>query len=269
MCGIIVMFKKDLDWAEDLWMRLEHRGTDSFGYYGRTREGRFIWDKWIYNPEIKSLPMEWVILHNRWASVGGKSNYDIAHPIVRKKTYLIHNGTKRELYYSIRPAKSDTDAISIIYHQLRNKEDIFQYLDDVGVIFLYDKKNKRIIFHRDKSRPLYINPDFKIIASEPIIAGRWRMIEPQEMIIPEEDFNLEYLLDNLILNKKEIKMTIKADFGVCSSCFQEKIIEPSIENGTICPHCYYTEEYKKKKYEKGNKIEIYDDLHSDIYKSYI
>jgi len=240
MCGIVGMFDDvNKSRLESYWIYLEHRGYDSYGIVGKTNKDRIKTVKSLYDKNVleKVNNFKWVIAHNRWASIGDKNSLELAHPVINKGIYIIHNGTKKSLYETINGAKSDTQAIVKLYSDLKVKQNIFKYLDNTGVIFIIDTHNNKIVFHKDKTRPLYINTELKMFSSEPIDKGTWQMISPQNRVYSLKDFNFEIFTKKLNLEKKVLRLeNLKIDF--CEYCEEFKILGSSKH---ICPHCDYTD----------------------------
>ena len=247
MCGIIGKFggisNKDLLFY---WEALSHRGIDSYGIMGIKKKNRkqlvmskgLLEDGALKNQKLKNF--RWILAHNRKASIGGAVSLKIAHPVGENGVYVIHNGTRKELYSAVWSSKSDTHAIWIIYSRLQDKNNIFDFLHGTGIVFIADIHRKKIFFHRDDSRTLYYCPERKLIASEPIDTGSWQMVEEQEKVFHLLKFEEEW--DKKIkLNNKKITLKTMA-VGVCQACMTDKILE---EGKDICPDCEYQGKGKK------------------------
>ena len=248
MCGIVGKFGslgyKELEFY---WDMLNHRGNDSFGtavYNNKTQKlftyKALIESSFERNKEINYA--DWIIAHNRWASIGGKSDIKLAHPVAVKGVYIIHNGTKRSLYESIKSAKSDTHAIGLIYTKLADKSDILEFLNGSGVCFIIDKNEDRIIFHKDKSRTLYYSKDLQMFASEPIEVGKWQMVQEQNRILSMSAFK-ETWNKKIKLQKNVFELTKNITIDICPVCFKEKLMN---EADGRCPDCVYQNKKEEK-----------------------
>jgi len=249
MCGIVGSFggirKKDLLFY---WDMLSHRGLDSYGVIVKTQDkiiaAKSLWD----DKAIKNINLQvadWIIAHNRKSSIGGIS-IDLAHPISNKTTLVIHNGTNRNLYMSVKSAKSDTHAIALIFNKLKRKKDIFDFLNDIGVVWIIDENERRIYFHKDKSRTLYYCIERNLFASEPIDIGTWQMIDNQEMVLDLDKFEIDFV-KNVKLEKKKVELK-NIKIGFCSTCGQEKLMEEGVYK---CPDCIYRNKKKTTSITKG------------------
>ena len=265
MCGIVGKFggvsNKDLLFY---WEALSHRGIDSFGVVGvkKKNQKKLIASKGLLEDgalkNLKLKDFKWVIAHNRKASIGGAQNLEIAHPVGKNGIYVIHNGTKQELYRTVWSSKSDTHAIWIIYSRLQDKNDIFDFLYGVGVVFIVDIRTKKIYFHRDSSRTLYYCKERKLFASEPIDTGKWQMVNEQEQVFHLLQFEEEWE-KKIKLKEKEIELK-NMSIGICQSCLTDKILE---EGKDICPDC----EYQDKK-RKNSKVVGYLPEYPSAYRIY-
>lgn len=257
MCGIIGFWGEEniKKWKEILekgWERLKHRGEDSYGvviktdkkiisYRSLSKESLLekvredieegIWD--IENAE-------WVLAHNRKASVGG-IRLELAHPIYlqerkQEDIWVIHNGTKRALSDAF-GEDSDTKALPYVF-TLRRAKIRARLLNGVGVAFCVRriKNSVKILFHKDNSRPLVFNKE-GIIASEPIERGDWFEINDIEFV------SLDTLseIEKLINPKKSLSVVVKR----CIDCGREFVGGEEL----LCQDCRksYTNYYSSYK----------------------
>jgi predicted glutamine amidotransferase/ribosomal protein L37AE/L43A len=190
-----------------------HRGTDSYGsmiflknkkYFivkSLTLKGwREKFNKKLENIEIDDILM--VINHHRKATVG-LVNIRLQHPVIieskdkKNRVYVIQNGTKEKLQEIVIEELgldkekdkeeinqiSDTWAIGYIYNTLKpyksyiHFQAMINFLKKSGVVFIYDKQRKKLLFHKDATRQLWYSKELKLFTSEPIMAGSWYKIK--------------------------------------------------------------------------------------------
>ncbi len=246
MCGIVGKIKPSkpeevLQVLKEGFTALEHRGEDSYGIALFTGE-RFLFAKAMYLEEfLENLEKEmqerkidtvkWFIAHNRKRSTGSIS-IETAHPVwdKEKSIFVIQNGTKREFHTMLSEAVSDTHGILLFYREVR-KDFLFRLLEGTGVVFIFDPKEKKILFHKDEERTLFVNKE-GIIASEPISSGEWAAVESQD-----KTFNAEKGFPLKHGEYKHIKVLLKAYSVYCRACSTSKKI--TVDNDLRCPTCFY------------------------------
>ena len=266
MCGIVGFTKNEkyeLLLPEMLEMQA-HRGEDSYGAV-------FIFNNKIKT--IKSLDLDkflkkfdkvaknnykFVVIHHRQASIGG-INLELAHPVVKGDTSIIHNGTKKNLYESYKSlVNSDTEAITILAQHLGFEHQIFKAsLIDAGVIFGFNTKENKLFFHHDGSRSLFVYEDNELIASEPVLPGKWRLIKGLHQFNYK---NWNSLIRNL-KTKKEIKVD---EYVYPQYCYECGVIHLHNIDG-VCLTCNKGEDmnylnYNVKSYRENELVFVYGTL---------
>ena len=263
MCGIIGIWGEEAlrDYHNKLklgWERLAHRGEDSYGVIIKTPEEIISYKSLSQEAllqklteeekkgEFKREQVEWILAHNRKASIGG-INVELAHPIYYKeeKALIIHNGTKKSLANAF-GTDSDTQALAYVF-TLARKEAKVRLLDGVGVAFAVKRgiKGYHLYFHKDEERPLVCNPQLGIVASEPFLEGEWFEINN----IPYKELKHLKDLENLIVPNKSESVVIKK----CRLCGKEFIGSKE----EYCRDClklksttYYDSSYSQSSYGK-------------------
>jgi len=187
MCGILGKINAEIDkeFIEkviEYQINLSHRGEDSYGLVAYQQEKRKLFaakamdlvDLIEILKEKTGETYDWIVIHNRKASVG-EINLDNAHPVVLKdegRTILvIQNGTKKSL--RVDKDRSDTHGIAVKWmrNELKEKD-----LDGAGVVFIFDTL-KGFYFHKDNSRTLVLHENEEWFASEPVFPGTWYPIK--------------------------------------------------------------------------------------------
>ena len=191
---------------------LEHRGIDSYGaIVCQNNSHTPLKSMELFTPTktnsntleklLEATSGDGYIMHNRWASIGG-INLELAHPITNEQDFsVIHNGTKKSLKEVLSTVvDSDTQAISHLVGKV-GLNLLTKMLDGAGVVFVVDKQG-RIFFHKDENRPLFINKDRNLFASEPVEAGEWMLIKDQNKIFS----NITDFLQNVETTGKIVKV---------------------------------------------------------------
>jgi len=211
MCGIISKVGKPFNLVELIKIYstmkeggegFSQRGTDSFGLFAlNTDSGKYCTMKYCsigdddlveFIGEVSSINYDQLaskynlfIYHNRWASIGKKTDLNLAHPIIEEDWIVLHNGTKQGA--NIFDTDSDTQGFAKYLLYKGKLRDVS--LRDSGVLFAYNKKEKKIYLHKDSSRSLFATSDMKILSSEPLhfISKNWSMVLNNKSLIPFED----------------------------------------------------------------------------------
>jgi len=250
MCGIVGIYgeqalreyQKNLLYA---WDRLKHRGEDSYGVIIQKTNGEVVAYKSLSKEALLSKlaeeegkeftveSLKWVLAHNRKASVGGIT-LELAHPVYNKdeKTLVIHNGTKKPLAGAF-GTDSDTQALSIIF-SIGKVEPKVRLLDGTGVVFCVRKTSKdrfKLYFHKDEERPLVLNKELGIFASEPFLEGEWYQVKE----IPFKELKDLSEIVNLIDDKVSESVVIRK----CSLCGREFVGSPKETHCKDCSEIYY------------------------------
>jgi len=246
MCGIVGKItpsapEEVLEILRHGYKALEHRGNDSYGialYTGKN----FLFAKAIYLEEFldkleeevesrKIKSVKWFIAHNRQRSTG-KIDIDTAHPVwdTEGKLFVIQNGTKKEFYSILPEAKSDTHGILLFYKNVK-QDFLLKLLQGTGVVFIFDPTQKKILFHRDEERTLFVNHE-GLIASEPITQSKWALIKEQNTV-----FHAEEGLRFKTHEWKEIDVVCEGVKTYCGACATSKYI--TVHGKRQCPACFY------------------------------
>jgi len=247
MCGILGFINQSVN-TELILTMLEnqlHRGQDSYGiilYDGKNYilyKSIFITDfiKYLQEKEEKGEIFKWFIIHHRKASVGS-INIENSHPIWDKKisVAVIQNGTKRSLAIKER---NDTYGIMVLYKANElEKED----LKNSGVVFIIDMQKDKILFHKDKSRTLYYNPELKIFASETVLSGTWYKVKEFQL----KEFNAKKF-DSLPIEKDKKIIIDEVETGLCNICYSEGILVNDVKYGNICIKCNELSDKEKER----------------------
>jgi len=297
MCGIIagnVKKLKDTGGIKDHLRMIDHRGTDSFGmimYDPKTKS----WDTFKtlgIKPFVKAFNNlsngAYVIVHNRARSIGGIT-LALAHPIVTNNVAVIHNGTNKDVHKMIKGSASDTESISMLQGNAIDFGTTFSWLGDLGVVFTVDleRPENDVYLHRDKIRPLVINKDTDIIASEPLFDGAWADIKEQDSYVPLHLNKLTRLVrsidyvdvtvadDSMCLGCKKKHLHSKTG-RICNVCLVRGEKEPKVTHTkavtTTVPYVNRKEEAKLElqTHRIGRFVEIADGslMHSTVFDSY-
>jgi len=261
MCGIVGFFGEEAikEYQKLLqigWERLAHRGEDSYGVIIKTSE-KVIAYKSISKEallekvaseegkEFKKEEIQWILGHNRKASVGSIT-VELAHPIHYKdeNALVIQNGTKKSLANAF-DTGSDTQALALVF-TLSRKEAKTRLLDGTGVAFCVKRNRKgdyKLYFHKDESRPLVLQMEKGIIASEPFLEGDWLEIRD----IPYAE--LKGLEDIVKFADKKISYSVV--LKQCKLCQREFI---GSTKDDYCKECANSlKNYKWSKYSYGYK----------------
>jgi hypothetical protein len=273
MCGIIVK-SNPLTFEELISIfdsdRFLQRGEHGFGLLMiNTETGIYEVDKFcepdesdmmelIYQSkkryeEIK-VKYNMFIYHNRWASVGGK-NIKLTHPVESEDWIVVHNGTKAGA--DILSSASDTEGFA--KYILSSPKIRDEFLEDCGVLFGYNKENKKLYFHKDKSRSLWYNHLHKIFASEPLkktfgVDG-WGIISDKAFGLFEE---IEYVDNDIV---KQVLKAEDSDKSTCDICSKRSANKIKIEDTHICYNCITAEGLPKKYVSKY----VYDAAYDERY----
>ncbi|MEM0333017.1 MAG: hypothetical protein QXX30_00945 [Candidatus Aenigmatarchaeota archaeon] len=257
MCGIIAfpkktkLDKKTIGVIENGLKLLAHRGSDSFGIIGIAKINNkkvlklvksLHFENFInmIKSSLINVEFDFIVIHNRKKSIG-KIDIELAHPVGKNDIYVVQNGTKKSLSIN---EKSDTYGIYVLYKAEELKP---EDLKNSGVVFIIDGKNKKILFHKDDTRTLYINETKNLIASEPILAGKWTLIGNNEL----DTFDIENIkLTNFEYEIKDINKEI------CDYCLKEGVIIEKRGKICKCANCYNREKTLEeilKEKSKGKK----------------
>jgi predicted glutamine amidotransferase len=296
MCGIIGLIQRDKEFIlSDRLIKVirngfeinRHRGTDSYGFYGVTKNKDIVYYKDLNVENVieelkkfRNKKFKLVFLHHRKASIGSISK-ELAHPIKFENILTIHNGTNRELFNKLKKEnkdlQSDTQAISYLTNKLfkkyytknRNKKEILmkileeleKNLNNTGVVFqLY--KNQYLLFHKDNSRELHIllesndkklTKDIFLIASEPIMAGNWYKIKKEyELSIPVN--SIDKLIPYILEQEKEFIKNHKKEIIIknCVECGKLFAVEKQYKDYEKCKECRTYYRYSYNSYKKYN-----------------
>lgn len=255
MCGIVGKLspatpEEMMEILKKGFEALEHRGDDSYGVVAVTDKGLFV-AKAMYVEELfeelrKDLMefgidnIRWFVGHNRKRSTGS-IDIETAHPVWDKerKLAVVQNGTKKAVYELLTSARSDTHGILLLYDRVE-KGLMKEILSGAGVVFIFDRQNDKVIFHKDSSRTLFINTE-KVIASEPIEAGEWALIKGQYV-----EANLQHGLTLEVEEPKKIEVSRVEYRSYCPACRESKKIET--QGDRRCPTCFYLGKEAERSY---------------------
>ena len=239
MCSIIGTSKLDDKFKENIdeyFKTLAHRGTDSYGYIFLNRKSKQFelfksLTKKDFIDKIKELPNNGALIcHARKASVGAVDVVN-AHPVKSSDNtvWLIHNGTNKT-YADFYDASSDSQGLASLIEAV-SEDKLDGLLNDLGVVFF--TKNSHIYFYKDELRPLCLNKESGIFASEPLFDGKWALIKEQMTPVvfdftfdTKEEFELELGLESYCTTckKRHIKQKKKA---LCAVCKLDGKLEPT------------------------------------------
>jgi len=256
MCSIIGTSKLDDKFKENIdeyFKTLSHRGTDSYGYIFLNRDTKQFelfksLTKIDFVNRIKELPDNGsIICHARKASVGAVDVTN-AHPVKSNgnTVWLIHNGTNKS-YASFYNATSDSQGLASLIEAV-SEDKLDGLLNDLGVVFF--TKNSHLYFYKDTLRPICLNKESGIFASEPLFDGKWALIK--EQITPvvfdfifdtKEEFELELGLESYCTTckKRHIKQKGKQLCAVCKlDGKSEPVVYTSTYNTQASNDIYFT-----------------------------
>jgi len=249
MCGIVGFFENKLQPGQVARAVLSqiHRGEDSFGFIGVDAHGVLHAYKALdFSPFLKALhrlegrEFVFFIAHHRAASVGAKT-LENAHPVFlrRGRVFIIQNGTKRALAIA---GRSDTYGIGVLYSAGELTPALLQ---GAGVVFIIDARQKKVIFHKDPTRTLYVKKDSSFFSSEPTSAGTWVKVKEGYYEFPIKEFT------SLPLESHEIEVS-EVEVKLCDLCLRRGIIVEKIHKvWDVCTKCAeLPHEKKEEKIEK-------------------
>ena len=106
---------------------------------------------------------QFVLGHNRWATVGDSSNDNYAHPFSFKDVTLVHNGTLLSRQGLRTEHTVDSAAIAIEMGNTKPKDyaNILKELDGAYTLVWYNSENKHVYMARNEERPMFLAKAFK------------------------------------------------------------------------------------------------------------
>jgi len=260
MCSIIGTskldnkFKKNID---EYFETLDHRGTDSYGYIFLNRKSKQFelfksLTKKDFIDKIKELPNNGsIICHARKASVGAVDVVN-AHPVKSSDNtvWLIHNGTNKT-YADFYDASSDSQGLASLIEAV-SEDKLDGLLNDLGVVFF--TKGKYIYFYKDELRPLCLNKESGIFASEPLFDGKWALVKKQ--IVPKK-FNFTFD------TKEEMELEL-GTVAYCNTCRKKHIKQ---KEKTLCAVCKLDGKPEPTSYTSSYNTRTSNDIYFTIPKN--
>ena len=188
MCGILGFINHEhivdvhrTDWIRQALLVDQLRGIDSTGLavlppvVGKKKLGAMrVYKKamaaadFLQMNSTRNLLMDasisqFVLGHNRWATVGDGTNDNFAHPFTCQDVTLVHNGTLVSRQGLNHDHVVDSAAIAIEMGTIEPSEyiKVLEDLDGAFTLVWYNATNGHVYMTRNKERPMYMARGFK------------------------------------------------------------------------------------------------------------